>query len=451
MTLQSLDKYGIDFQIKVISSLLTHKEFLSQIHEILSEEYFSNSAHKWIIREILNYYDEYNTTPTMEVLKIEIQKIPNEILEVSVIETLKKAYTASQDDLKYVQEEFSSFVKNQGVKRALLNSVDLLKEEDFESIKNVLHEALRAGEVKDLGHIYEKDIETRYRADSRNVLPFPWKAFNNVTQGGYGDGDLVLLFGSPKSGKSWIAMIMAALLVELGYNVVFYALELGESYVGKRFDSIFTGIAIDELEDNRPAVEAAVKKLKGKLVIKDYPPKRATLNTIEAHLDRLEMEVDAVFIDYLDLLSNPRHRADNKGDLDDIYTSAKGLAKELQIPIISPSQANRAGNNQAILEADHIAGSFNKIMIGDIVISLARGRKDKLDGVGRFHFMGNRYGPDGITFFASHIDTSNGTIVIEEEIMDDDEVFSGHKNNEDELDNFEKKKLNDKFNQFFNR
>ena len=58
MTLTSLNQYGTHFQIKVISSLLTHKEFLTNIHDIISEEYWDNQAHQWIIKEIIRYYDK---------------------------------------------------------------------------------------------------------------------------------------------------------------------------------------------------------------------------------------------------------------------------------------------------------------------------------------------------------------------------------------------------------
>ena len=64
--------------MKVLSSLLTHKEFLQNIHDILSDEYFDNQAHKWIVKEILRYYRKYHTTPSMEVLKVELQKLDKE-------------------------------------------------------------------------------------------------------------------------------------------------------------------------------------------------------------------------------------------------------------------------------------------------------------------------------------------------------------------------------------
>ena len=54
MTLTNLNQYGKPFQIKVLSSLLTHKNFLQNINDVLDSEYFTNPAHKWVINEILD-------------------------------------------------------------------------------------------------------------------------------------------------------------------------------------------------------------------------------------------------------------------------------------------------------------------------------------------------------------------------------------------------------------
>jgi replicative DNA helicase len=445
MTLVNLNQYGPHFQIKVLSSLLTHKEFLLNIHDILSDEYFDNQAHKWIIKEVMKYYGKYHTTPSMDVLKVELQRVTNDVLKVSIKEQLKSAYEASDEDLEYVQEEFVSFCKNQQLKKALLTSVDFLNAGDYDSIRSMINNAIKAGEDRNVGHEYEKDIESRYRENARNVIPFPWKSFNDITQGGYGSGDLVLIFGNPKGGKSWATIAMAAEAVKLGYNIVYYALELGENYVGKRFDACFTGIPVDEVINNRNKIEETVSQLPGKLVIKEYSPKRATLSTIESHLEKLDFKPDAIFIDYLDLLSNRKTRSERKDDIDDVYTDAKGLAKELKIPIISPSQANRSGAEKAILESSHIAGSFDKIMIGDIVISLSRGRKDRLEGTGRWHFMGNRYGKDGCTFFSPKIDTSTGHFEIDENEMDEDDITATQKTTKQDIEVSEKKFLKEKF------
>jgi len=224
MTLQTLSQYGIQFQIKVLSSLLTHKEFLTNIHDIISEEYFENTGHKWIIKEILKYYQKYHTVPSMDVLKVEVKKLDNEVLQVSVKEQLKEAYRASDEDLKYVEEEFSNFCKNQQLKKALLNSVDLLKAGDYDSIRYLVDSALRSGQDKNLGHEYNKDIEYRYREDNRKPIPTPWDQFNSIMQGGLGEGDFGLIFGNPGGGKSWALVALGGMAVKLGYNVIHYTL-----------------------------------------------------------------------------------------------------------------------------------------------------------------------------------------------------------------------------------
>jgi len=449
MTLVSLNQYGTAFQIKVISALLTHKEFLTNIHDIISEEYWDNQAHKWIIKEILRYYDKYHTTPSMDILKVELKKVTNEVLKVSIREQLREAYEASADDLEYVREEFSTFCKNQQLKQALLNSVDLLKAGDYDSIKSMVENALKAGQDKNVGHEYNKDVESRYREDHRTVIPTPWDRINDLLQGGLGNGDFGLIFGNPGGGKSWSLIALGGYAVRLGFNVLHYTLELGESYVGRRYDAFFSKIPVDRITQNRSKIEEIVPELPGQLIIKEFPTGKATINTIESHIKKvtdLGVKPDLIIIDYVDLLSTRKRTADRKGEIDDIYISTKGLARELNIPIWSVSQVNRAGAKDDIVEGDKAAGSYDKIMITDVCISLSRKRKDKVNGTGRFHIMKNRYGMDGLTFGVK-ADTSTGHFEVHDYDPDDEEAetTSPNSNSYDSFDTFDKQMLKNKF------
>ncbi len=426
-TLQKLQAYGPQFQTKVIGALLTQKNFLVNVSDSLEKEYFENQANQWIIGKVQEYFQHYHTVPTMEVLSTEVKKIDNDVLKIAITEGLREAYKESQSkDLEWIENEFTSFCKNQQVKKAIMTSVDLLNMGDYDSIKMLMNNALKAGEDKNIGHEYDKDIESRYRVDDRNAIPFPWPVFNDLTQGGMGKGDLVLVFGNPGGGKSWAVIDMGAYAAALGFNVLHYSLELAEGYVGKRYDAVFTGIPVDSLDKHRAKVEETISKVKGKVVIKEYPPKRASFDTITAHIQQLEMQhdfkPDLIIIDYLDYVksSSRSKNGERKDEIDDVYVGAKALAREIGIPIISPSQANRGAAKSDIIEGDNAAGSYEKIMIGDIIISLARGRKDKVNGTGRWHFMKNRYGADGLTF-GSKIDTSNGKIDIYEKPLEDDD------------------------------
>ena len=190
MTLQKLSQYGKPFQVKVLGSLLTDKAFLLTVRDTLQEEYFDADSHKWILQEIVQYFDKYHTTITMDVLKIKLTKIENDVLKTAVKEELRHSYQASQSDLEYIQEEFTTFCKNQKLKQALMDSADLLNAGDYDSIRGMIEQALKAGMDKNIGHEYLKDIESRYREDYRPTIPTPWKVINDNLQGGMGPGDL---------------------------------------------------------------------------------------------------------------------------------------------------------------------------------------------------------------------------------------------------------------------
>ena len=452
MTLNSINQYGHEFQIKVLSSLLTYKEFLVNIHDIISDEYFENPAQKWAIKEILKYYEKYHTTPSLDILKVELLKVDNEVLQLSIKEQLKLAYVTSDEDLEYVQEEFTNFCKNQQLKKALMSSVDLLKGGDFDGIRYLIDNALKSGQDKNLGHEYIKDIEERYRENSRETVPTPWPKIDQLLQGGLGNGDFGLIFGNPGGGKSWSLVALGGHAVRLGYNVLHYTLELGEEYVGKRYDAFFTKIPVNKVDSHRDKIEEIIPQLPGQLIIKEYPTGRASVSTIESHIAKstsMGVKPDLVIIDYVDLLSSRKTNRERKDEIDDIYTSTKGLARQLDIPIWSVSQVNRAGAQDKVIQGDKAAGSYDKIMITDFCMSLSRKKEDKVNNTGRFHLMKNRYGMDGITF-GIQADTSTGHFVVKDEYVEGEEsenfTPSSKSNKFDtDVDTFDKQLLRKKF------
>jgi hypothetical protein len=178
---------------------------------------------------------------------------------------------------------------------------------------------------------------------------------------------------------------------------------------------------------HKDKVDDVIPQLEGQLIIKEFPTGKATIGTVESHIKKcidLDFNPDLIIIDYVDLLRSKRNSRERKDEIDDIYISTKGLARELNLPIWSVSQVNRAGAKDDIIEGDKAAGSYDKIMITDVAISLSRKRQDKVNGTGRFHIMKNRYGMDGLTFSVK-ADTSTGHFEVSTQVMDDDdEVIS---------------------------
>ena len=412
--MSKLIQYGHAFQIKALGILITDRDFLQQIYDIISPDYFDNEASKWVVQKTLKYFDRFKTTPTMEVFKIEIEKLDRELQSVAIKDIIKQSYKASKStDLEYVKETFLDFCKNQTLKNALMNSVDLLEMGAYDDIRSLIDIALKAGTERDIGHEYIAELEDRFREEARNTIATPWPLINNLLGGGLGQGDLGLIAGGPGGGKSWALVALGAQAVKLGYTVVHYTLELSEKYVGRRYDACFTEIPVQDIVESKDKVKDTIENLRGGLYIREYPAGQATVNTIHAHIEKCvqqNIEPDLIIVDYADLLTSKTSK-ERRDKLDDIYTSLRGLATELKLPIWTASQVNRSGAREEIIQGDRMAESYSKMMITDFAMSLSRSAEDKENGTGRWHIMKNRYGADGITYDAI-MDTSIGKIGI---------------------------------------
>ena len=241
---------------------------------------------------------------------------------------------------------------------------------------------------------------------------------------------------------------MGGLAVKMGYNVIHYTLELSEAYTGRRYDAFFTGVDVDQLDKHKEKVEEITSQLPGELIIREFAMGKTTMSTIESHINKVRemgIEPDLIIIDYLDLLASKKRNTDTKGEIDDIYTSAKGLARQMNLPIWSVSQVNRAGAKDSVIEGDKAAGSYAKMAVADLCMSLSRKKEDKVNGTGRLHIMKNRYGGDGMTYEVD-INTKTGHIVIGDQYDEEADTVPAKQNRKFEnFDNLDKQLLREKF------
>ena len=405
--------FGYNFQVKTIVCLMRDVKFIEQIHDILDEKHFDNEAIKWIVKNCKEYYNDYKTNVTMDVFKIKSNEIQNEILKTTIVETLREVYKHLEaNDLDFVQDKALDFFKNQALKKAIVESVDLLQHGEFDAIKVKIDEAMKAGVEKNLGHDYNTEIALRYEESVRNTVTTGWSVIDDLADGGLGSGELGVIVAPAGIGKSWALVNIGANAVKAGLNVVHYTLELNEHYVGLRYDSVFTGIAAQDLRYHQEKVVKAVEELPGQLTIKYYPTKGAGVNSLAAHLERCRIndkKPDLIIVDYADLLRG--QGKEKRFEIGNIYEDLRGMAGEYQIPVWTASQANRSALQEDVIQADKIAEDYSKIMTADFVASLSRKIEDKIAGTGRWHVIKNRFGPDGITL-PSKINASNGKIEI---------------------------------------
>ena len=114
---ENLNQYSPTFQSKVVSSLLSDNTFTAQISDIMNPDYFESDSNKFLVKTIMEYFVEYKTAPTLEVLKVKTDEIQNDVLKVAVVESLKESWRHIEaTDLDFVKEQVLGFCKNQTLK-----------------------------------------------------------------------------------------------------------------------------------------------------------------------------------------------------------------------------------------------------------------------------------------------------------------------------------------------
>lgn len=402
--IDNLKKFGMDFQCKCISGLLSDRTFIERLSDIVEPSSFESDAHQWIVRETVKYFLEFKDLPTLNVFKVRLEHVENELAKKSIVDQLKLVYQKiSDNDLAFIKEQFLEFCKNQKIKNALIESVEHMKVGDYERIKQSFDQALKAGMERNVGHDYLNEVEKRMSVMAREFVKTGWSEIDGLMDGGLAKGELGIVVAPAGIGKSWLLAKMGSSAMKQGKNVLHVTLELNENYVGLRYDSCFTGIDFQNIRNNVDIVKQKIAGIPGKLFIKYYPIKTVSANSLKLHAERIQMlgtKIDLMVVDYADILrpANSEKNSNSYSEAGGIYEELRAVAGELQIPIWSASQANRAAAEEDVVMAHHAADSYRKIMTADFVMSLSRKTADKVAHTARVHVIKNRFGADGMTF-----------------------------------------------------
>tara|TARA_R110000751_G_scaffold49011_1_gene109369 strand:+ start:3087 stop:4439 length:1353 start_codon:yes stop_codon:yes gene_type:complete len=404
-----LSEYGWGFQVKVLSAMFTDRLFLQQIADIIQSEYFESDSNSWLMEIILEHFKQYNAPPTKDVLKVKVLEVDDEVFKTAILEQLKEVFRYMEsDDLSFVKDEILKFCKNQEIKRAIMDSVNLLKMGNYDEIKTKMDNAMKAGADTDIGLEYKTNVAVRYDKAARDTMTTGWDVIDDLMDGGLAPGELGVVMAPAGIGKSWLLINIGANAMKAGKTVIHYTLELNENYVGQRYDSVVTGINAQNLKNYQEDIQENMDKISGELIIKYYPTKSVGVLGIKAHIEKTAMlgnTPDLIILDYADLLKV--NQKDKHEALEELYEELRGMAGEYQVPIWTATQANRSALEEDVIEADKVASSYGKVMVSDFLMSLSRKVEDKMSGTGRGHVIKNRFGPDGITL-PCKINTNNG-------------------------------------------
>jgi replicative DNA helicase len=312
------------------------------------------------------------------------------------------------------------------------------------SIPGLLSDALSVSFEPSVGHDYIDDYSDRYdfyhRVESR--IPFDLDYFNKITRGGLPRKSLNIAAAGVGVGKSLFMCHYAASVLNRNHNVLYITLELAEEKVAERIDANLLNVTIDDLmkmpkDMYVKRMEKLKERVKGKLIIKEYPTASANANHFRALLQELNLKKnfkpDVIIIDYLNICASARVKPGSNVNTY-VYVKAiaeelRGLAVEFDVPILSATQVTRSGYTSSDPGLEDTAESFGLPATADMMFALVS--TEELDNLNQILVkqLKNRYNDPTLNKrFTVGIDRAKMKLYDLEQSAQKDIADSGQKN-----------------------
>jgi len=408
----SFGRYGKNFQEILVQLIFDDRPFADQIMEVLDVNFLELEYLRVFVNKIIEYRAKYNIHPSAQALgsifNTDLES-ESEVIQRQVREYFRKIQIQEPTDTDYVKAQSLDFCRKQNLKKAMMKSVALLQTCSFDEISKTINDALKLGSDNNFGYDYLADFEERFKPKHRNPVTTGWDEMDDITSGGLGRNELGVVIAPTGAGKSMVLVHLGVQALREGKNVIHYTLELQDTVVANRYDSCLTGLPLTEIKSFKDEILEEVKKVQGSLIIKEYPTKSASTNTIKAHLEKLRkrgIKPGMIIVDYGDLLRPTVVRKEKRNELESIYEEMRGISNEFDCPVWTASQTNRSGLNAEVVTMESISEAFSKCFVADLIFSVSRTVEDKQANTGRIFIAKNRNGPDGMVY-PIFMDTSN--------------------------------------------
>ncbi|OAV43501.1 replicative DNA helicase [Lewinella sp. 4G2] len=360
-----LPPQATDLEEAILSALLIEKEAMTKVIDILAPEAFYKPAHQAIYRAMRRLFEKslpIDILMVRENLKKEgeaeiaggaayLAQLTNKVLSSANIEFHARIVVE-----KFIQRELIR-TSTEVIKEAYEEGTDVLDLLD-QAGRNVFEitEKNMGRQVADMGTLAQKLMDQltmlREKEDGLTGVPTGFTELDRLTSGLQGS-DLIIIAARPAMGKTSFVLSMARnAAVDYKRGVAIFSLEMSATQLAGRIFSQDAEVNGQKMrngkfdDDEWIRLTAAMSRVgEAPIFIDDTPG----INVFElrAKCRRLKQEkgIDMVIIDYLQLMSGAGES--NKGmnreqEVSGISRALKGLAKELEVPVIALSQLSRA-------------------------------------------------------------------------------------------------------------
>jgi replicative DNA helicase len=349
----------------VLGALMLDKDALPAVLDILRAESFYSDAHQAIYKAVLELFR--NSKP------IDLLTVTEELKKMGSLELIGGAYylveltnrVASAANIEY----HARIIAQKHIQREMIKvSTNIIRDayEDTTDVFDLMDKAeqsLFAITETNLSRTFEgmnslaskllKQIESlSSKQDGLTGVPTGFTELDRMTSG-WQPSDLVIIAARPSMGKTAFTLSLARnAAMDFGKGVAFFSLEMSNLQLVQRLVSMEAEIPSSKLRNGQlephewQQLHSAIEKLsKAPIYIDDTPG--INIFELRAKCRRLKAQHDIqlIMIDYLQLMSgggDGNRNGNREQEISAISRALKGLAKELNVPVIALSQLSRA-------------------------------------------------------------------------------------------------------------
>lgn len=351
---------AIDFEEAVLGALLLDKDALQNIVEILKPEHFYKETHQRIYSAILRLNTKMAPIDLLTIsneLKItdDLDFVGGRFYLAQLTSNVSTAVNIEQHARiifqKYLQRKIIS-LGNEMITNGYDDSQDV--EDMLEKAENGLYDLSQGSLKRDVIHvspIVTEAIEQMREAAKHELsgLPSGFAGIDKVTSG-WQKSTMIVIAARPAMGKTAFVLSMARkMAIDYNIPVAIFSLEMANVELVKRLITAETEIVSDKIKSGRLTNEewnhfnSSISRLSNAPIYIDDTPGLSVFDLrSKARILKKKNDIKMIIIDYLQLMTASAMRPGNRQEeVSMISRSLKGLAKELEMPIIALSQLNR--------------------------------------------------------------------------------------------------------------
>ncbi len=421
--------HDINAEQSVLGSLLLDSDLIGDVLDVIShDDEFYHEAHKEIFRTIKRLFSEGHT---VDLITVSDELTKNQLLEavggfeyLSELSDVGTLISNVSNHAKIVHEKYM-------LRRLIRASTEIVEkgydshdvENLIETAENSIFEISQNRDKKGFQPIseilqttYEKIVQLHEDPNALTGIPTGFDALDEMTNG-LQRSDLILIAARPSMGKTAFALNLCQhAAVKEKKSVAIFSLEMAADQLVQRLLSAQSLVSIGDIrtgqiedDDWFKLARSSAQLGEAKIFIDDTPG--ITVAEIRSKCRRLKMNhgLDVIMIDYLQLMSGGGKSENRQQEISTISRSLKGIAREMNCPVIALSQLSRASELRAdhrpILSDLRESGAIEQD--ADLVMFLYRDEyynpetvDEKLKGIGEVIIAKQRNGETGKVYLA---------------------------------------------------